>query len=100
MCQEHGARCAMALFPCRRARPGVGCGEPFRLMAKEARMDHPAKRAITFLEEFEAFAVYVFIVRFLGWVIRSKEAAPLPPLTKDQELLTEIRDLLKAKPAP
>src|SRR5207253_6135462 len=49
---------------------------------------------------FVSFAVYVFIVRFRGWAVRSREAAPLPPLTKDQELLTEIRDLLKAKPAP
>ena len=43
-----------------------------------------------------AFALFVFIVKFLGWIIRSKKSAP-PPLTKDQELLTEIRDLLKAQ---
>jgi large conductance mechanosensitive channel len=54
--------------------------------------------AVNFL--FVSLAVYVFIVKFLGWVMRSKEAAPPPPLTKDQELLTEIRDLLKAKAAP
>ena len=54
--------------------------------------------AVNFL--FVSLAVYVFIVRFLGWVMRSKEAAPPPSLTKDQELLTEIRDLLKAKAAP
>jgi large conductance mechanosensitive channel len=41
-----------------------------------------------------AFVLYIFIVKFLGWVMRSKEASPPPP-TKDQELLTEIRDLLK-----
>jgi large conductance mechanosensitive channel len=41
-----------------------------------------------------ALVLYVFIVKFLGWVMRTKEAAPPPP-TKDQELLTEIRDLLK-----
>jgi large conductance mechanosensitive channel len=47
-----------------------------------------------------AFALYLFIVKFLGWVMRTKKAeavAPLPP-TRDQELLTEIRDLLNAKP--
>jgi len=47
-----------------------------------------------------ATALFFFIVKFLGWVMRSKAqetaAAPaVPALTKDQELLTEIRDLLK-----
>jgi large conductance mechanosensitive channel len=43
-----------------------------------------------------SLALFLFIVKFLGWVIRAKkqEAVP-PPLSKDQELLTEIRDLLK-----
>ena len=43
-----------------------------------------------------ALALFIFIVKFLGWVMKSKaaEAAPPPP-TKDQELLMEIRDLLK-----
>jgi large conductance mechanosensitive channel len=47
---------------------------------------------ITFL--LIALALFIFIVKFLGWLMRSKAAAP-PPLTKDQELLVEIRDLLK-----
>jgi len=47
-----------------------------------------------------AIALFLFIVKFLGWVMRSKKEAaaapPVPaPLTKDQELLIEIRDLLK-----
>jgi large conductance mechanosensitive channel len=42
-----------------------------------------------------AAALYIFIVKFLGWIIKFKK--DIPPLTKDQELLTEIRDLLKAK---
>jgi large conductance mechanosensitive channel len=44
-----------------------------------------------------SLALFLFIVKFLGWVTKAKkeEAAVLPPLTKDQELLTEIRDLLK-----
>lgn len=45
-----------------------------------------------------AIALFFFIVKFLGWVMRARkqaeEKAP-PPLTKDQELLIEIRDLLK-----
>jgi large conductance mechanosensitive channel len=44
-----------------------------------------------------ALALFLFIVKFLGWIMRTKkaEAAAPPPPTKDQELLTEIRDLLK-----
>jgi large conductance mechanosensitive channel len=41
-----------------------------------------------------AFAVYIFIVKFLALLIHDKEAAPPPP-TKTEELLAEIRDLLK-----
>ena len=44
-----------------------------------------------------ALAIFFFIVKFLGWIMKAKKeeaAAPPPPLTKDQELLTEIRDLL------
>ena len=49
-----------------------------------------------------ALILFLFIVKFLGWVMRAKkeEAAALPPLTKDQELLAEIRDLLKKQTAP
>ena len=48
-----------------------------------------------------SLALFLFIVKFLGWVMRAKkeEVATLPPLTKDQELLTEIRDLLKDRRA-
>jgi len=42
-----------------------------------------------------AAALYIFIVRFLGWLMHSRKQESMPPLTKDQELLTEIRDLLK-----
>jgi large conductance mechanosensitive channel len=41
-----------------------------------------------------ALALFFFTVKFLGLVLKSKQQAP-PPLSKDQELLTEIRDLLK-----
>ncbi|NLN38620.1 MAG: large conductance mechanosensitive channel protein MscL [Smithella sp.] len=41
-----------------------------------------------------ALALYIFIVKFIGLIVKSKEEAPPAP-TKDQELLTEIRDLLK-----
>jgi large conductance mechanosensitive channel len=45
-----------------------------------------------------ALVLFIFIVKFVGWMMRTKKAelAAAPPLTKDQELLTEIRDLLKA----
>jgi large conductance mechanosensitive channel len=44
-----------------------------------------------------ALALYIFIVKFLGIIMKSKkvEAVAPPPPTKDQVLLTEIRDLLK-----
>jgi large conductance mechanosensitive channel len=47
-----------------------------------------------------ALALYFFIVKFLGLLMRSKETALPPPPTKDQELLTEIRDLLKQQAKP
>ena len=48
-----------------------------------------------------ALALFFFIVKFLGWIMsmRKAEAAAIPPLTKDQELLSEIRDLLKQREA-
>jgi large conductance mechanosensitive channel len=44
-----------------------------------------------------ALALFFFIVKFLGWVMHSKkeEAAAPPKPTTEQQLLTEIRDLLK-----
>jgi large conductance mechanosensitive channel len=45
-----------------------------------------------------ALALFIFIVKFLGWVMKTKkEEHVAPPPTKDQELLSEIRDLLKAR---
>lgn len=47
-----------------------------------------------------ALALFIFIVKFLGWLLKSKkkeEAAAVPALTKDQELLTEIRNLLESR---
>jgi large conductance mechanosensitive channel len=44
-----------------------------------------------------ALALFIFIVKFLGFIMKSKEQAEVaapPPPTKDQVLLTEIRDLL------
>jgi large conductance mechanosensitive channel len=44
-----------------------------------------------------ALALFIFIKKFLGFILRTKEKVPeAPPApTKDQELLTEIRDLLR-----
>jgi len=46
-----------------------------------------------------AVVLFFFIVKFLGWLTRYRkdEATEAPKLTPDQELLTEIRDLLKAQ---
>jgi large conductance mechanosensitive channel len=42
-------------------------------------------------------ALFLFIRKFLGFILHSRreQAAQPPKLTKDQELLSEIRDLLK-----
>ena len=47
-----------------------------------------------------AAALFFFVVKFLGWLMRTQkeeEAKPAPALTKDQMLLEEIRDLLKER---
>ena len=43
-----------------------------------------------------AFALYVFTVKFLSFVMKSKQATPPAP-TPSEALLAEIRDLLKAR---
>jgi len=46
-----------------------------------------------------SFAVFVFMVKIVGFLVRKKaESVVPPPTTKSEELLAEIRDLLK-KPA-
>jgi len=49
-----------------------------------------------------ALALFLFISKFLGWMmsLRKEEASTPPPLTKDQELLAEIRDLLRSGSPP
>ena len=47
-----------------------------------------------------ALILFICIRKFLGWMMRSKKDAAPPPLSKDQELLTEIRDLLKVHNPP
>jgi large conductance mechanosensitive channel len=47
-----------------------------------------------------AAVLFVFIVKFLGFITKSRQqeaAAPPPELTKDQQLLCEIRDLLQTR---
>lgn len=58
----------------------------------------------TFIADVVSFLVvalilFLFVVKFLGWMMKAKkaEAAAPPAPTKDQELLMEIRDLLKAQ---
>src|SRR5262245_3998422 len=47
-----------------------------------------------------ALVLFLFIKKFLGWLMRAKkEEAATPPMSKDQLLLTEIRDLLKQRGA-
>jgi len=46
-----------------------------------------------------ALALFLFIIKFLVWIMRAKETEEVapPPPTKDQALLAEIRDLLREK---
>ena len=47
-----------------------------------------------------ALALYLFIVKFLGHVMKAKQAPAAPPApSKEETLLAEIRDLLKAQKA-
>ncbi|NUQ62504.1 MAG: large conductance mechanosensitive channel protein MscL [Pirellulales bacterium] len=48
-----------------------------------------------------ALVLWIFIVKFLGWVMRTKkeEIVASPPPTRDQELLMEIRDILRQSKA-
>ncbi len=45
-----------------------------------------------------AFVLYLFIVKFLGLMMKAKQSAPPVP-SKEELLLAEIRDLLKAQRA-
>ncbi len=51
-----------------------------------------------------AAALFVFVVKFLGWVMRARKSkrktASAAPPTREQELLAEIRDLLRAQQKP
>lgn len=46
-----------------------------------------------------AFVLFIFVVKLLGWVMRTRkaDAAAPPPPPADVVLLMEIRDLLKAQ---
>ncbi len=49
-----------------------------------------------------ALVLFIFIKKFLSWAMHAKQqdaVAAAPPLSKDQQLLTEIRDLLKQRAA-
>jgi large conductance mechanosensitive channel len=82
--------------------PGSGSYEDWVFVI--AGKDIPVGKFVADLVNFlvVAFALFIFIVKFLGWVTRAKkaEAAAPPPLTKEQELLTEIRDLLRRDGQP
>jgi large conductance mechanosensitive channel len=46
-----------------------------------------------------AAVLFIFIVKFLGFLTKSRQEEAAAPLviTREEELLTEIRDLLKRK---
>ena len=71
-------------------------GWKFAVGAKEVPYGLFLGEVVNFL--VVAFALFLFIKKFLGALVRTKEEAvvAVPVLTKDQELLEEIRDLLKS----
>src|SRR5262249_33914011 len=81
--------------------PGSSSYEDWVLVI--AGKDIPAGKFLADLFNFivVAFVLCICIVKFLGWVMKTKkeEAATAPP-TRDQELLTEIRDLLRKNGQP
>ena len=47
-----------------------------------------------------ALAVFIVVVKLVGLLMRKREEpAQVPPLSKQEELLTEIRDLLRSRTA-
>jgi len=77
--------------------PGDGSYKDWALVVADKKIPFGAflGDVVSFL--ILALALFIFIVKFLGWIMKSKAAeaaAPAPP-TRDQELLVEIRDLLK-----
>jgi large conductance mechanosensitive channel len=70
----------------------------WEIAGKQIPYGHFLGEVVNFL--IVSLALFVFIVKFLGWVLKSKKDEPPPPLTKDQQLLTEIRNLLKDRGAP
>jgi large conductance mechanosensitive channel len=81
--------------------PGSGSYEDWVFVI--AGKDIPVGKFVADLVNFlvVAFALFLFIVKFLGWVTRAKKGeAAAPPLTREQELLTEIRDLLRRDGQP
>ena len=79
--------------------PGEASYKDWALLIGEKKIPYGA-----FLGDIVSFlllaaALFVFIVKFLGWIMKSKASEPAAPPapTMDQELLTEIRDLLKQR---
>jgi large conductance mechanosensitive channel len=48
-----------------------------------------------------AIAIFIVVVKLVGWLTKKREEPPpakeVPPMTQQEILLTEIRDLLRAK---
>jgi large conductance mechanosensitive channel len=75
--------------------PGSGTYEDwvFVIAGKDIPVGKFVADVVSFL--VVAVALFLFIVKFLGWVMRARKEETPPPLTREQELLTEIRDLLR-----
>lgn len=65
----------------------------FTVNGKEFRYGEFLGELVNFL--IVAFAIFLFIKKFLGWMAETKQDPP-----KQEQLLTEIRDLLKERSEP
>jgi large conductance mechanosensitive channel len=69
-------------------------GWKFAVGAKEVPYGLFLGEVVNFL--IVAIVLYIFIVKVVGYLMKAKEAVPPPP-SKTEVLLTEIRDLLRAR---
>jgi large conductance mechanosensitive channel len=73
-------------------------GWKFAINGSEVLVGEFVGEVVNFL--IVALVLFLFIKKLLGWImrLRQEEVAAVPVMTKDQELLTEIRDQLKNRP--
>jgi large conductance mechanosensitive channel len=77
--------------------PGDGSYRDWAIVVNDKKIPYGAFLGDVVSFVILAAALFLFIVKFLGWLMKSKaaETAAPPEPPKQELLLTEIRDLLK-----